>query len=1026
GDLIRVFSDNTDADNNGYVDDIAGWDFFQDDNDPADATRFGHGTGEMRWSAAETNNGVGDAGDCPRCMVIPLRAADSFIGEVNDFAQAVVYATDRGASVVQEALGTLDNTTFAMQAIDYAYAHGVAVVASAADENSRHHNVPGTNNHTLYVHAIRYDGENITRSSTFLNFNNCTNYGAQLQLSVSGTGCSSEATGHTAGHAGLLYSLALSQNLTPALSAEEVYQLLQRTTDDINIPESQPGHPNYDNTKYPSLPGWDQRFGYGRSNARRALEWLRDGKVPPEVSITSPRWFTVLNPARESDRVLRIEGRIAARRAPSFDYTVEWAPGVEPADSAWRTLREERNVTAAVNDRLAELDLSSITVDNPGEVENRHTITVRVRVVAHYDAPVGDVPGEARRAFAVHRDDTVLPGFPINVGASGESSARLADLDGDGTRDIVYATADGVIHALRGDGTALPGWPAHTDPQYGMRATDATHYTGSAAYQGATPAIDASRVYDPVIASPGVADLDGDGTPEVVVAAYHGTVYAFNHDGTPYGHGFPYQLPDVTSEMTSPSRILQRGIFGSPVLYDLDGDARPEVVFGAFDGNLYALDGATGQPQPGFPVLIHFPEEGTEYNRVFGSVGVGNFNGDAIPDLVVVSNEKLRGDNNSGAIYLVHGDGNNHAGGPYHPNWPLAFTSFNFFPLVGEGISGAPAIADIDGDGRDELAITGNALPTIVLAHGAQPDGLGRRPAANTLSNVALIRSAQRGQLSNYQSTIVSFANVFSLGAFGDLNGDARPDFVITGSELALAINLAGGGRARPFSHLLGAWDGTTGNVFPGFPRVIEDYTFFMNAAIADVGGDRYPEVIVGTAGYYLHAYDACGREPEGWPKFTGQWVIPSPALGDINGDHTLDIVSGTRGGWLWAWRAGGDDRTSSIQWEGFRHDNQNTGNYGTPLTQGVRSLGDAGVLQCPIPVEPDAGSAEDSGVTDDASVTTDAPTSVDAGAGAQPAASGGGCDCHAAPASGTGTTGAALALGLAALALVRRRRRRA
>ena len=34
-------------------------------------------------------------------------------------------------------------------------------VASAADENSRHHNVPGTNNHTLVVHAIRYDTETL-------------------------------------------------------------------------------------------------------------------------------------------------------------------------------------------------------------------------------------------------------------------------------------------------------------------------------------------------------------------------------------------------------------------------------------------------------------------------------------------------------------------------------------------------------------------------------------------------------------------------------------------------------------------------------------------------------------------------------------------------------------------------------------------------------------------------------------------------------------------------------------------------
>ncbi len=45
-DLLKEYSDGVDDDGNGYVDDIAGWDFFQDDNDPDDDVDFGHGTGE--------------------------------------------------------------------------------------------------------------------------------------------------------------------------------------------------------------------------------------------------------------------------------------------------------------------------------------------------------------------------------------------------------------------------------------------------------------------------------------------------------------------------------------------------------------------------------------------------------------------------------------------------------------------------------------------------------------------------------------------------------------------------------------------------------------------------------------------------------------------------------------------------------------------------------------------------------------------------------------------------------------------
>ena len=52
---------------------------------------------------------------------------------------------------MQEALGTINNTAFAKAAIDYAYGKGTIVVASMADENSRHHNMPAVSNHTLPV-----------------------------------------------------------------------------------------------------------------------------------------------------------------------------------------------------------------------------------------------------------------------------------------------------------------------------------------------------------------------------------------------------------------------------------------------------------------------------------------------------------------------------------------------------------------------------------------------------------------------------------------------------------------------------------------------------------------------------------------------------------------------------------------------------------------------------------------------------------------------------------------------------------
>jgi hypothetical protein len=96
GDLILAFSDCKDGDGNGYVDDIRGYDFFAgkhcgvegSDNDPGDVVDFRHGTGIASTAAAETNNGIGDSGVCPRCRILPVCVGDSFVVDANRFARA--------------------------------------------------------------------------------------------------------------------------------------------------------------------------------------------------------------------------------------------------------------------------------------------------------------------------------------------------------------------------------------------------------------------------------------------------------------------------------------------------------------------------------------------------------------------------------------------------------------------------------------------------------------------------------------------------------------------------------------------------------------------------------------------------------------------------------------------------------------------------------------------------------------------------------------------------------------------------
>ncbi|MEO8994231.1 MAG: S8 family serine peptidase [Rhodanobacter sp.] len=189
-DLIHIFSNGVDNDNNGYVDDISGWDFFENDNDPEDEVEYGHGTGEAKDSSAEVP--LSNSAQCPNCMVMPLRAGDSFVADVNHFAEAVIYATDNGVSVIQEAEGDITHTSFAQDALRYAYTHGVMINASEADENASHHMWPAAYEYTMVVNSRH--SSNVApaaRPYSYLYFNACTNFGAYTYVSIPSDSCSS-------------------------------------------------------------------------------------------------------------------------------------------------------------------------------------------------------------------------------------------------------------------------------------------------------------------------------------------------------------------------------------------------------------------------------------------------------------------------------------------------------------------------------------------------------------------------------------------------------------------------------------------------------------------------------------------------------------------------------------------------------------------------------------------------------------------------------------------------------------------
>jgi subtilisin family serine protease/PKD repeat protein len=123
-----------DDDNNGYVDDVHGWNFVSGSSDIYDGN--GHGTQVAGIIAAATNNGLGMAGLCWNCRIMPVRVmAASGVANYSDIAAGVAYAAAKGASIINLSLGGYADSRTLRDAISAAVAQGVVVVGGAGNDN---------------------------------------------------------------------------------------------------------------------------------------------------------------------------------------------------------------------------------------------------------------------------------------------------------------------------------------------------------------------------------------------------------------------------------------------------------------------------------------------------------------------------------------------------------------------------------------------------------------------------------------------------------------------------------------------------------------------------------------------------------------------------------------------------------------------------------------------------------------------------------------------------------------------------
>ncbi|MGE0564975.1 MAG: S8 family serine peptidase [Pseudolabrys sp.] len=172
----EVPGNGIDDDGNGYVDDVIGWNFIDNNNTPWD--QQGHGTFIAGVIAAKSGNGIGIAGINPAARIMPLKVLDAFgRGESPAIAEAIVYAANHGARVINLSLGSHGPATVVARAIKYAQSRGVLVVIAAGNHGKE----------VAKVTAGRLDGA-ITVGATDLNdrYAAFSNWGPKIDIAAPG------------------------------------------------------------------------------------------------------------------------------------------------------------------------------------------------------------------------------------------------------------------------------------------------------------------------------------------------------------------------------------------------------------------------------------------------------------------------------------------------------------------------------------------------------------------------------------------------------------------------------------------------------------------------------------------------------------------------------------------------------------------------------------------------------------------------------------------------------------------------
>lgn len=460
--------------------------------------------------------------------------------------------------------------------------------------------------------------------------------------------------------------------------------------------------------------------------------------------------------------------------------------------------------------------------------------------------------------------------MPLPSTAVGSSSPLIAELDGDSSNgsEIVAASADGSVTAIRADGSVL--WRKEL-PNYSCPHTDSS---------------------DKLYPSPAVGNIFGDGVPHVVLA--YGGYRGKDCDGGVIalkGSDGSVRWTFSIKAFAKKDRhfAFRHAVFGTPSLADIDGDGKLAVGFGSFDRNVYLLN-----------------HDGTlrwyyvAADTVFSSPSFADVNGDGRLEMVIGTdisqNTRIRpATKNGGYLYALRTNVK-----PTSRNKSFWFRDSKLVlwkTQFDQVIQSGPAVGEL---------VASNPGPEIVFGAGCFFPQRGGPRNGRWFKVV----SAKTGKVLR---TLPVETCSPSLPAIADLDGDGQKEVV--------ALVSGDPGRGGSGDTTVVAWSPDSdvvkwqSSVRVGTSRDPSAGDFHRSPSIADVDGNGSLEVVVGHS-RGLAVFDAVTGEklPCGGIacatdelKVSGR-ISTSPAVGDIDGDGHLDMIAGGNAdgsGAVFIWRDG-------------------------------------------------------------------------------------------------------------------------